>query len=1477
MAGKRYSAGAIFLQVVPVFANVQRAIEDEAKNIDRALGDQMEKSGDRAGRRAGKAASKGMNEELAKGSGEFEREFHKNIDGINRALDGIDTKKLSNNLRREVAEVKREMRGLKDVDLTVDADFTKANVKIAEAEGRIRALRDNAKIVFRTDFDQALRGFAKIAAAKEAISDPVEIKVSANTRVAERQIGTFERNFKRTAEKAAKHLSASMHKEAERIRLDLVALSNLRIGIDISANQARREMAELAAEADAISKNDINIDAKTDFGASFAEMAAFEAVLKKIDGQDVNVDINTDGAQRSLGLLAGSGADAANTFRSFNIVILAVTSIGPALIPILGAMAGGLLALGPAAAVAAGGLTAVLVGFSGLGGALQALQAQEDQGAKTAQTAAKSQEASARRVADARRSAARAIESALDRQKQAQERYKQSINDVKDAEQALQEARDAAKNDGADIARRQRENQLALDQGLLDEFNATVTFNATIADGASTNADKEQARIDMEQAKLRMEELRQEAKDLAAEKKKWDKEGVNGTDQVQSAQEALTNALDNQKDAYKDLRDAAKDVDRARADGARQVKEALDAQAESLAAVNTQQNNVNAAMSKLGFAGQKFARFLFGIRDEFYAFRDDVQSVLLPAVQQAMEGFFHSESAKAARDALIGLARNFGQFVKALSASFQGPAWTAFFQMLADLGPQIQSAYGGAFIKFMEAIASMLTTLAPFALDFAKGLERIMTAFANWAASKAGQDALIAFMDWAKSVGPDVLDFLGSFASAAANLVTALAPWGGIVLNVLTGFLDLIAGIDTSTLGAILTAMLVLITASQVAYGIMSLVMALGALGALTIGPWIAAIIILAAAFAGLYQKNKQFRDFVNKAWKQISEAFKDAWEKSIKPALADLFDALKQLWDDILQPLFEWLGPILVWLATKIIPLIAMSWALQVRYLTLGVRIITAVIKVLVKVFKWMWKENLKPTIDSMVRGWHDLMTGMKWAWNHVLKPVWDFITDKALPKLEGAFQTTIDAIKTIWDGLKKVVGAPIKFVLDTIINKGLIAGFNKVAGWVGMDGFSEIPIPKALQSYATGGVMPGYTPGRDVHSFVSPTAGRLELSGGEAVMRPEWTAAVGPGYVNQMNAVARSQGVNGLRKMMGMGGYWMGGILPLPGGRFARHTSGYNDFAGDLNYGSGYDDYGMPVKAWKPGTVAQMNYIGDQSYGRWMVLNHAAGQASLYAHLSRFNAKRYVGEKIGGGATIGYVGDLGNTGTPPTSHLHFEIMGGNVDYADTSTEEARHRGIPNWLMGIVKNPLGAVKGWITDPLKDAAANLTDSPIFDYVTKVPLLAAKKMTDKVWDVVPGWVKTAAGWAGNASDWVVGGVKGLGDAVGDVASGAGHAAGAVGDFLGLAKGGILPYNGTMKYDNGGYLPPGLTSVVNLTGRPEPVFTADQWGNMDGGAGGGNITYAPHFDGSNLTPADVTDNLHFALRKLRREGRYSGSKS
>lgn len=102
-----------------------------------------------------------------------------------------------------------------------------------------------------------------------------------------------------------------------------------------------------------------------------------------------------------------------------------------------------------------------------------------------------------------------------------------------------------------------------------------------------------------------------------------------------------------------------------------------------------------------------------------------------------------------------------------------------------------------------------------------------------------------------------------------------------------------------------------------------------------------------------------------------------------------------------------------------------------------------------------------------------------------------------------------------------------------------------------------------------ATGGIMPGYTPGRDVHRFFSPTGGTLELSGGEPVLRPEAGVALGHDWVHGINAAARQGGIEGARRFEkawqsrkgGGQAFSTGGII---GGHQAFASGGFTTFKG-------------------------------------------------------------------------------------------------------------------------------------------------------------------------------------------------------------------------------------------------------------------------------------------------------------------------
>ena len=178
----------------------------------------------------------------------------------------------------------------------------------------------------------------------------------------------------------------------------------------------------------------------------------------------------------------------------------------------------------------------------------------------------------------------------------------------------------------------------------------------------------------------------------------------------------------------------------------------------------------------------------------------------------------------------------------------------------------------------------------------------------------------------------------------------------------------------------------------------------------------------------------------------------------------------------------------------------------------------------------------------------------------------------------------------------------------------------------------------------FATGGVLPGYTPGKDVHHFHSVTGGDLHLSGGEAVMVPEWTKAHGgPKGVAMMNDAARK------------GKFAKGGVFwPVPGHRIGTYA-GHDGV--DINRGSGSDDLGDPIRAFRAGNITYVGY--GHGYGQAIFQNTAAGNV-VYGHTSRVHVRS--GQSVKAGQLIGNVGSTGNSSAP---HLHFGIPGGTYGQA--------------------------------------------------------------------------------------------------------------------------------------------------------------------------------------------------------------------
>lgn len=190
----------------------------------------------------------------------------------------------------------------------------------------------------------------------------------------------------------------------------------------------------------------------------------------------------------------------------------------------------------------------------------------------------------------------------------------------------------------------------------------------------------------------------------------------------------------------------------------------------------------------------------------------------------------------------------------------------------------------------------------------------------------------------------------------------------------------------------------------------------------------------------------------------------------------------------------------------------------------------------------------------------WTSFWKYLSGAWSAVVgvaKKIWD----KIASTIGASFKAVTVLVSGVWDSVKTGFTAAINFVTQNIIDV-LIDGINNALNFlIGKKPLTRIPkiggggggggskssshksTPSAPKKFAKGGVLPGYTPGRDVHKFSSPTGGEIHLSGGEGILVPEATRALGgKAGINKINSTYSS------RVAGGNGHYAGGGIIPAP-----------------------------------------------------------------------------------------------------------------------------------------------------------------------------------------------------------------------------------------------------------------------------------------------------------------------------------------
>ena len=237
--------------------------------------------------------------------------------------------------------------------------------------------------------------------------------------------------------------------------------------------------------------------------------------------------------------------------------------------------------------------------------------------------------------------------------------------------------------------------------------------------------------------------------------------------------------------------------------------------------------------------------------------------------------------------------------------------------------------------------------------------------------------------------------------------------------------------------------------------------------------------------------------------------------------------------------------------------------------------------------------------TIINYLRGtfanaWNWLRDKIKNIWGSIrsnIANVWSAIKDRTFNPMmnfikntiPNAFRAGVDAIKRAWDRLKSVARKPVEFVVNTVIQKGIIDNFNKIAKTFKVKEIGDVSLPRGFDRGGWTGPGSRLTPAGIVHAdeYVIKKSSRRRFEDSH------------PGLLDHINRTGTLPGVDGYAK----------------GGRVGTSGMVWNNLWGIIKR---QFPWARLTSAYRPGSITAS---GNRSY-------HAQGKAVDLAGRGSMNA---------------------------------------------------------------------------------------------------------------------------------------------------------------------------------------------------------------------------------------------------------------
>lgn len=675
------------------------------------------------------------------------------------------------------------------------------------------------------------------------------------------------------------------------------------------------------------------------------------------------------------------------------------------------------------------------------------------------------------------------------------------------------------------------------------------------------------------------------------------------------------------------------------------------------------------------------------------------------------------------------------------------------------------------------------------------------------------------------------------------------------------------------------------------------------AMAANPIGLVVVAIVALIGVAIWAYKEFDWFRNVVQTAWAGIQTAALWAWNNVLKPIFDGLVSVIQTyvipavmwLWQNVLVPAFQGIAAVITWAWQNVIQPVFRLYVAYIQGVIIPVvlwlwnNVITPAFQAISAIIRWAWNNVIKPAFTAI----HRFVSGtlgpiFRWLWNSVITPAWNgikaainvvwvFVRDRVFsPMRDGigrvgdAFDAGKDAIKTAWDGIKDAAKAPVRFLVNTVYNRGVVPMWNKVAGLVGADELKTLSLP---EGFARGGILPGYSTWRQGDDQLVPMRRGEGVAISEAMRVPALRSEL-----LRWNAIGVRGGTGALRRYAGEG-FARGGV-----------------------FGGSTDGVSLPDI---PSLLVDL----------------ASKGASAFAGLGSWeDAINVVVTPIR--RALSAIGKTGLQGIPymATGTIRdklVEWLDGNALGGGGGAPVGSAKGVPGRVVALARAAVGkypevptgsntnAITRWYG--LNDQWCAMFISWLFAQANASGSLKRAKRTAWTGDYYGSGMRRVSSRA--PGDVLVYGTRHVNLSLGGRATIGGNESNNVRyssaypgspaifrpDWKGMAKGGVVGRDmltpsmlrrigsqddrqNSVLYDTGGWLQPGLTLVSNQTGKPEPVLTNSQWrqiGESRTTREGPLVENHQHFERGGADDfADAADELVFKLRKARRGGVFAG---